>query len=202
MNKLKIAVDMDEVIVDLIGHWEMIYRIKANIPDIEEIIVDQWDVAESFTRLPKREIYAMLDIPGMFAHCQPIPGAIDGLLYLEEDDRFDVHIVTVAKARTAYSEKIEWVEQHLGSFLKNKTIGLCSFETKAELACNYDVMIEDNHMTLSKIDPKCGCHRILFKQPHNYMAVYPKDFDDAVVGWDDLIRKLLILWENRQQNMS
>lgn len=191
MNKFKIAIDMDEVIVDLIGHWEMIYRIKANIPDNEEIIVKDWDMAKSFNKLPPADIYDMLDIPGMFKHCSPVPGAIDAITALRDDGRFEIDILTVAKAKTAYSEKLQWVEEHLGAALKNRTIGVCSGLFKAQLAKNYNVIIEDNHMTLKNVPVSSGCHRILFKRPHNYMAVCPVDFDDAVSDWGTLLHSLL-----------
>jgi 5'(3')-deoxyribonucleotidase len=190
MRKIKIALDMDEVIVDLIGHWEMIYRLKANIPITEEIEVKDWDVAKSFNKLPKEDVYGMLDMPGMFRHCSPISGAIHGINTLLCNDAFDVHILTVAKAKTAYSEKIEWVQEHLGTYMKNRVIGLPSYIFKAELANNYDVMVEDNNETLGCVSASSGCHRILFKQPHNYMATCPIDFDDAVDGWEQLIERL------------
>lgn len=202
MNKLKVAIDMDEVIVDLISHWEMIYRLKANIPITEDLTVKEWNIHKTFDKLPKNEIYDMLDIPGMFLHCKPISGAIDVIRSLENDERFDIHILTIAKAKTAYNEKLEWIEEHLGSALKYKTIGLSSFLFKAELACNYDVMIEDNHRTLANIKSDSGCHRILFKREHNSMASFPEDFDDAVDDWGSLLRKLLLLWETRYQKVS
>lgn len=200
MNKFRIALDMDDVIVDLVSHWEMVYRLKADIPDTEKIDVKEWDIHKAFNKLPKKEVYDMLNIPGMFLHCKPMPGAISGVNSLHNDPRFDVHILTVATGRTAYNEKLQWVEEHLGPELRFKTIGLSSGLFKAELACNYDLIVEDNERTLLNVDRECGCFRMLFKRRHNHMAVFPEHFDDAVDTWGELHAKVQKLWKENHQN--
>lgn len=189
---LNIALDMDEVIVDLLGHWELIYKIKADIKDTKKIVVKEWNVASSFNKLPPKEIYSMLDIPGMFKHCSPIDESIFYINCLMDDSRFNVHIITVAKARTAFNEKLEWLHKHLGPRVSNRVMAISSHDFKAELSSNYDVLVEDNHKTLEKSN---NCHRILYKHPHNSMAVHPRDFDDAVNNWEELYNKLEELWE-------
>lgn len=184
-NKIKIALDMDEVIVDLIGNWKSMYRVKAGIPHYIPIPVNQWDVAIAFSQLPKEEVYSMLDIPGMFASCNPIPGALESISLLLRNPRLDIHILTVAKAKSAYSEKINWITRNLGPYFGDKVIGLPCHTLKAELTKNYDIIVEDNSLTLQKSAGN-DCHRILFDQPHNQNAEFPRDFDQRVYGWKEL----------------
>jgi len=195
MKQIKIALDMDEVIVDLIGNWKRHYIIEAGLPNDIEIAVSDWDVALSFDKLSKNKIYAMLDKPGIFSECDAVTDSIHYIKKLLADKRFIVDVITVAKAKTAYHEKLDWIKRNLGEDLMHRTIALSSHTFKAELAQNYDVLVEDNWLTLSKVT--CGgCSRILFGQPHNWMAEYPKDYDHKVFGWSDLHEKLVEIWEN------
>jgi len=54
------------------------------------------------------------DIPGIFALRDPMPGAIESFRELAE--RFDTYILSAAPWAdpSAWSDKVEWVRQHLG----------------------------------------------------------------------------------------
>jgi 5'(3')-deoxyribonucleotidase len=55
------------------------------------------------------------EIPGIFALMQPMPGAIAA--YRELSELFDTYILSTAPwdNPTAWSDKLEWVKQHLGA---------------------------------------------------------------------------------------
>ena len=55
-------------------------------------------------------------IPGFFLGLEPLPGAIDALLWLERHPAVEFHILSAPSCRNpgSYSEKRIWVEQHLG----------------------------------------------------------------------------------------
>lgn len=54
------------------------------------------------------------DIPGVFAHMEPLPGAIEA--FHELAGLFDTFILSTApwKNPTAWHDKVEWVHRHLG----------------------------------------------------------------------------------------
>ena len=130
----------------------------------------------------------------MFSMCKPIPKAVATINRMLRDNRFEIDILTVATAKTAYSEKLEWISRHFGEELRERTIGLASHAHKARISSAYDVLVEDNPLTLQKAAGN-GCSRILFVQPHNHEAEYPRDFDYLVENWDELYDKLEYLWE-------
>ena len=55
------------------------------------------------------------EIPGIFSLMQPMPGAIAA--YQELSELFDTYILSTAPwdNPTAWSDKLEWVKQHLGA---------------------------------------------------------------------------------------
>ena len=60
--------------------------------------------------------------PGIFALMDPIPGAIEAINRLSE--KFDVYILSTAPwdNPTAWSDKLNWVKQHLGDNFKKRLI--------------------------------------------------------------------------------
>jgi len=54
------------------------------------------------------------DVPGIFALMDPIPGALEA--YRELSRRYDTYILSTApwKNPSAWSDKVEWVQRHLG----------------------------------------------------------------------------------------
>ena len=54
------------------------------------------------------------DVPGIFAHMQPVPGAIDAVHELAP--LFDVYVLSTAPWAnpTAWHDKVEWIKRHFG----------------------------------------------------------------------------------------
>lgn len=55
------------------------------------------------------------DIPGIFAHMQPMPGAIDAVHELAS--LFDIFVLSTAPWAnpTAWHDKVEWIQKHFGA---------------------------------------------------------------------------------------
>ena len=62
------------------------------------------------------------EIPGIFALMDPIPGALDA--YRELAELFDTYILSTApwKNPSAWSDKVEWVQKHLGDVAHKRLI--------------------------------------------------------------------------------
>ena len=86
-----VYVDLDGVLVDFASGLE---RVPAGIRDKYEGHED--------------------DIPGIFALMGPMAGAVDA--YLELAERFDTYVLSTApwENPSAWSDKVRWVQQHLG----------------------------------------------------------------------------------------
>jgi 5'-nucleotidase len=99
MEKKILYVDMDNVLVDF----------RSAIPKLPDGVV--------------REYEGHLDeIPGIFAHMDPMPGAID--TYMELAERFDTYVLSTApwKNPSAWSDKLLWIKQHLGPVAEKRLI--------------------------------------------------------------------------------
>lgn len=91
MTKKILYIDMDNVIVDF----------KSGLDRVSEELRDQYRGDED-------------EIPGIFSHMDPMPGAIEAVKQLGE--MFDLYILSTAPWRnpSAWSDKLEWVHKNLG----------------------------------------------------------------------------------------
>lgn len=192
-KKYKIALDMDEVLADLMGAWVSWYREKACIPDETNIPIDQWDMAKNFVDMDDEEVYSFLDEEGTFLNLEPIRGAINGTKMLM--DEFEVYFLTAATAPTAFSEKIKWIESHFGKKYANRVIGVSNGKLKHFLGDLFDFVIDDNPIFLEGI---LGAKTILFTCEHNMKIDHTEYADLRVTNWEELVSWLTV--EKRKMN--
>ncbi len=79
------------------------------------------------------------DIPGIFAHMQPMPGAVAAFRELAE--LYDAYILSTSpwKNPSAWSDKLRWVKNHLGDVAYKRLI----LTHHKELNCG-DFLVDDN----------------------------------------------------------
>lgn len=106
---MKIFVDMDGVLCDYDAAFKRLYNTET-------------------CQFPQK-------VPGFFKTLDPMPGAIEGINALAGD--YDVYILTAPSVKNphCWTEKAQWVEQHLGKSWLNKLIitkqkGLLHSETE------------------------------------------------------------------------
>jgi 5'-nucleotidase len=113
-------IDMDGVVADFYGHFLSIWREKY--PD--RVYVKPEDVTAFYleTLYPeeyKQDILDILRAPGFFANLPPMPGAIEALKKIREEDKFDTLLCSTPDSdsvnHNCSSEKMRWVERHLGN---------------------------------------------------------------------------------------
>lgn len=105
----RLLIDMDSVIVDLMSEWHKRYNqdYEDNL-SVERLA--SWQTEQFVKPECGLKVYDYLDQPGLFLGLKPLPGAVEVLERLSR-----VHDVVLAtSSRTfAYSEKEQWVAQHL-----------------------------------------------------------------------------------------
>ena len=91
-------------------------KIKVLYIDMDNVLVDFKSGIDRLDEQTKELFADRLDeVPGIFSLMDPMPGAIAA--YRELSSKYDTYILSTAPwlNASAWSDKIEWVQEHLGS---------------------------------------------------------------------------------------
>lgn len=175
MEKQRIAIDMDEVLADVIAKFEALY--KQNHP--EEILKQQEDGEEFYAILPehisgdfRKHIYEK----GFFRDLEVIKDS--QRVVKELDKKYDVFIVSAAmEFRNSLEDKVDWLADHFPFISWQRTI-FCGLKI-----VNTDIMIDDRSRNFVGFDGR----PLLFSSPHNKLIT---EFE-RVDNWEEVAVKLL-----------
>ncbi len=150
----KLAVDMDNVIVDIENHWINIYEKKYGVKIQKEDLLG----------IPEEEGFpdpvaarALIYEPGFFRTAPAMPGAVEALMKLQT--RYDLYIVSAAmEFPNSLKEKHDWLAAYC-PFISWKNIIFCG--DKSVVVTDY--LIDDHlkNLDYTKATP------ILFTASHN-----------------------------------
>lgn len=138
MRKLRILVDMDSTVVDLLGPWLRAYNESYNddlaISDLHSFRLEGQVRPEC-----GEKILDFLREDGWFRRLGPLPGAIDAVRRLT--DRHDVFIVSNPLPSAPYSagDKRLWLDEHM-SFIPHDHVVF----TAAKHLLKADVLVDDS----------------------------------------------------------
>jgi 5'-nucleotidase len=117
----ELVVDMDAIMVDLVGHWVKLinsdYGLGATVADVKD-----WDISLAFPTVPKKEVYAYLQKPGFFLFAPPMGGALETLEAIQNLGH-DVLIASTPSGALSAKEKYEWLSLH-APFIKHSQVFL------------------------------------------------------------------------------
>ncbi len=118
MKKPAILIDIDDTIAAFIGDG----RLKL-VP-----------------LTPMHQNYEEMHLPGFFRHLEPIEGAVESVKSLLALNLFEIYICSVPlhSSPHSYSEKVEWIHQHLPE-LSNRIIF-----TQDKSLINADYLVDDS----------------------------------------------------------
>ena len=155
-QKLRLAIDMDEVLADTIDKFIEVYRRDHNT----EILLQEMNGREFHELLPDTLNHSWRDYintPGFFRDLKVMPRAQE--IVKELCRKYDVYIVSAAmEFRHSLIDKYDWIEEHF-PFVDWKHIVFCGYKI-----VDVDIMIDDRirNFTGYKGRP------ILYSSPHNF----------------------------------
>lgn len=150
-----IAIDMDNVIVDIESHYIKWYAEKFGVVIPKEQLMGKPET----TGFPDKEaVFNFLYTPGFFRTAPVMPGAKEAVQRLMQS--YNVYIVSAAmEFPQSLSEKYEWLQEHF-PFISWRQIVLCG--DKCIIATDY--MIDDHVRNLESCRGKgllyTACHNI------------------------------------------
>ncbi len=167
--KKRIALDMDEVIADVLPKFLQLYEQMYGDHLTKE---DYWG-KKIYDIRGSREMRSVLFEKGFFRDLPPIPGSQEGLKRLME--HYDVYITTAAmEFRNSFEDKYDWLAEHF-PFVHWKNVVFLG--DKSVIGAEY--MVDDHAFNLETFRGT----GILFTAYHN---VHENRFP-RVNNWEELV---------------
>jgi 5'-nucleotidase len=170
-RKLRLAIDMDEVLVDTLGKQLRIYNRQYGT-QVTTAQLDGLELADIVPGEHKDWVLRMLHEPGFFADLQPIDGALETMERLCRD-----HTVYIASAATefptSFQDKMAWLARHFPSIPTHRII-FCGEKS----ILNVDYLLDDTPSHFEGLRGK----GLLFDAPHNRR----EDRCHRVYGWKEV----------------
>lgn len=155
MRKLTILFDADDVAEDLLSLWVGLLNRKYG-SNVSPDDVTDWNVAKFFPGLDDRQVFGVLDEPGIWRDLLPMDGAVEALTKLRSDGH-DLYLVTNTDYRHC-REKFDRILEFF-PFLDSRRIII----TANKQMVSGDILIDDAPFNLDG----GPWHKILFDRPHN-----------------------------------
>lgn len=165
-----IAIDMDEVIADVIGKFQDMFEAAHG-----RRLTDEELDGKKIYHLPEAmEIRQALFEKGFFRDLKPIPGALEGLEFLRK--YYKLYFVTAAmEFRNSFEDKYDWLFEHL-PWIDWKHIVFCG--DKSIIKADY--LLDDHAKNLETFSGK----PLLFDALHNRA----EDRFTRLKGWEEVIQ--------------
>ncbi|MFE1168454.1 hypothetical protein [Nocardiopsis sp. NPDC058789] len=180
-----VLVDMDEVLC----HWEKHFvasrrRRFPHIPIADAGNRDSFDLFTGLSEEERRANTTVLDEPGFFAALEPVPGGVEAVGEMVRAG-IDVAVCTSPwlSNPTCASDKLLWVQEHLGPELANNTV-----ITRDKSRVLGDVLIDDKPEVTGAVQPQWSLLR--FTRHYNRLLEGPR-IDDWSQWREGLARVLL-----------
>lgn len=188
---MRILIDMDAIIVDLLNPWIEAYNAKRLGAHFKIDDVHSWDL-HLCTPYPNENdvyIYKIIEQPGWFRNLKPLPGAIEAVSKLQLNN--ECYIVSTAGTPISYTEKIQWLNQYLPSFTKRNII-----LTGAKHLVQGDVLIDDSPANAAAYRKAWPESKILtIRYPYNtdcgFYDVVANNWKHTEAAWETIVDYLL-----------
>ncbi|QEM07362.1 5'(3')-deoxyribonucleotidase [Mucilaginibacter rubeus] len=174
-RKIRVAIDMDEVIADTIGKFISMYKERHG----EEISLGNMEGKEFREILPphlSETLRVYINERGFFRDIPVMPDAQEVVKALHE--KYDVYIASAAmEFKYSLEDKQEWLEEHF-PFISWTNIIFCGHKI-----LDVDIMIDDRIKNFATFNGR----KILYTSTHNMLLT---DYE-RVNTWKEVAAKLL-----------
>ncbi|MDN3586681.1 5'(3')-deoxyribonucleotidase [Pedobacter aquatilis] len=171
----RIAIDMDEVIADVIPKFIQLYNRDFGVPLDLEIEPGN----EVFMQIPQdvnQKWFEYINEPGFFRDLAVIPDSQEVIRALQE--KYDVYIVSAAmEFRNSLVDKYDWLAEHF-PFMDWQHIMFCGNKI-----VEVDVLIDDRIKNFVNFKGR----PLLYTSPHNLLITEY----ERVNNWQDVAKLLL-----------
>lgn len=171
----RIAIDMDEVIADVIPKFIKLYNRDFGVP--LDLVIDPGN--EVFMQIPEdvnQKWFEYINEPGFFRDLDVIPDSQEVIRALQE--KYDVYIVSAAmEFRNSLVDKYDWLAEHF-PFLDWQHIMFCGNKI-----VEVDVLIDDRIKNFVNFKGR----PLLYTSPHNLLITEY----ERVNSWKDIANLLL-----------
>jgi 5'(3')-deoxyribonucleotidase len=187
---MRILLDMDGILVDLLNPWIEAYE-KEHLGlhmKIEDVY--SWDLHKC-TPYPMENdttIYDIINRPGWFRNLKPQPGAIEAVEKLTDNN--ECFIASSPSGPDSYKDKAAWIYQYFPT-LKNNII-----LTKAKHLIKADVLIDDSPANAEAYRKAWPESKILtIRYPYNsgceFYDVIANNYKFPEAAWETILDELL-----------
>lgn len=149
--KIKLAFDLDDVLIDLIPAWLNYINLKHGTDKKPEDI-KSWSISNFFKSdikkglLTKEDLYKPLVIDDFWKHIKPIEGMHDLLKNLKDTGMFDIYIATASNYHTIKYKLDNCVMKYYGDIIDEDHIILL----KDKSMLNADILVDDYFGNVNK----------------------------------------------------
>ena len=174
-KKLRIAVDMDEVLADTIYKFVTLYNRDYNVP-LDLKISPGNEIHHQVPEHAKDKWFDYINEKGFFRDLPVMDNSQEVMQALQ--NKYDVYIVSAAlEFRNSLSDKYDWLAEHF-PFIPWTNIIFCGHKI-----VNADILIDDRIINFSHFNGR----KLLFTSPHNLLL---KEYE-RVNNWQEVAGKLL-----------
>lgn len=174
-RKLRIAVDMDEVIADPLSKFIRLYNRDYGVP-LDLQILPGNEVYHHVPEHAKMKLYEYINEKGFFRDLEVIPDSIEVLKQLQE--KYEIFIVSAAmEFPNSLPDKFDWLTEHF-PFISWQNIIFCGNKI-----VKVDILIDDRIKNFKDFEGR----KLLFSSPHNLLLT---DYE-RVNNWKEVAEKLL-----------
>ncbi len=175
MRKMRIAIDMDEVLADPIYKFIQLYNRDHQVP-MDLVIKPGTEIFQNVPEEVNDKWFDYINQKGFFRDLPVIDGAVEAVQQLQS--KYEVYIVSAAtEFRNSLEDKLDWLGEHF-PFISWKNVVFCG-----EKIVDVDIMIDDRIKNFVGFEGR----PLLFTSPHNLLVTEYERVDN----WQQVLGKLL-----------
>jgi 5'-nucleotidase len=137
MNKIRIGIDLDSTMSDLLPYWLNKYNQDYN-DNLQQSDITDWDTSKFVKPECGKKIFDYIEQPNFFSNVPVIPNSQNVIQWLSTFDNVELYVVTAFNF-VACEDKGKWIIKHF-PFINPKNIIFCN----PKFIIDVDYLIDDS----------------------------------------------------------